>query len=282
MQIWARRALAGGRTQPVAAVPDLATPGAGNGYSLRWNLLKVIGEYARHNGHADLLRETLDGSAGKSRPQTGLECPVRAGGQDDVDHVPRPDLAPGDDDAHDPGPPYERRRRRRARARPSSARPGCRRAGGTDCADRSARRPWRARGAGAVPVGSASRSMPRVVTFSPMAPAATAKPRPRSSSCSSAAMRWTWRRFGWVGSRATRDRCCTVVPACASPSTPRPSTSRIVAQVPLASVCAELRCTVDDAGSLARPASLLRNVPGCSPARSRRPHDRGRVGPDVV
>jgi hypothetical protein len=63
MQIWARERAAA--DELVAAVPDLATPGAGNGYSLRWNLLKVIGEYARHNGHADLLRETLDGSVGE-------------------------------------------------------------------------------------------------------------------------------------------------------------------------------------------------------------------------
>src|SRR6185312_3315453 len=32
-----------------------------------------------------------------------------------------------------------------------------------------------------------------------------------------------WRRFGWAGSRATRERCLTVTPACTSPSTPRPA-----------------------------------------------------------
>jgi hypothetical protein len=37
----------------------------GNRYSLRWNLLKVIGEYARHNGHADLIRERIDGATGE-------------------------------------------------------------------------------------------------------------------------------------------------------------------------------------------------------------------------
>jgi len=37
----------------------------GNNRSLRWNLLKVLGEYARHNGHADLLRERIDGSVGE-------------------------------------------------------------------------------------------------------------------------------------------------------------------------------------------------------------------------
>ena len=32
--------------------------------SLRWIYLHLIGEYARHNGHADLLRERIDGTAG--------------------------------------------------------------------------------------------------------------------------------------------------------------------------------------------------------------------------
>jgi hypothetical protein len=29
--------------------------------------LHVIAEYARHNGHADLLRESIDGATGRSR-----------------------------------------------------------------------------------------------------------------------------------------------------------------------------------------------------------------------
>ncbi|MGK5448202.1 DinB family protein [Streptomyces radiopugnans] len=32
--------------------------------SLRWILVHLIEEYARHNGHADLLRERLDGTTG--------------------------------------------------------------------------------------------------------------------------------------------------------------------------------------------------------------------------
>lgn len=32
--------------------------------SLRWILLHLIEEYARHAGHADLLRESIDGAAG--------------------------------------------------------------------------------------------------------------------------------------------------------------------------------------------------------------------------
>jgi len=35
-----------------------------NPISLRWVYLHMIEEYARHNGHADLLRERLDGATG--------------------------------------------------------------------------------------------------------------------------------------------------------------------------------------------------------------------------
>lgn len=51
--------------ETIATVADLAAPGAGNGAALRWNLLKVLGEYARHNGHADLLRQRIDGAVGE-------------------------------------------------------------------------------------------------------------------------------------------------------------------------------------------------------------------------
>lgn len=43
----------------------LDSVGAGNGRSVRWNLQKLIGEYARHNGHADLIRERIDGQTGE-------------------------------------------------------------------------------------------------------------------------------------------------------------------------------------------------------------------------
>ena len=39
--------------------PDGRTP------SLRWILLHMIEEYARHNGHADLIRESIDGLVGE-------------------------------------------------------------------------------------------------------------------------------------------------------------------------------------------------------------------------
>jgi hypothetical protein len=36
----------------------------GDDVSLRWILVHMIEEYGRHNGHADLLRERIDGSVG--------------------------------------------------------------------------------------------------------------------------------------------------------------------------------------------------------------------------
>lgn len=34
-------------------------------FDLRWILVHMIEEYARHNGHADLIRESIDGSTGE-------------------------------------------------------------------------------------------------------------------------------------------------------------------------------------------------------------------------
>jgi len=38
---------------------------SGEAPSLRWILVHMIEEYARHNGHADLLRESIDGETGE-------------------------------------------------------------------------------------------------------------------------------------------------------------------------------------------------------------------------
>jgi hypothetical protein len=40
-----------------------------NGMSLRRLLVDMIEEYARHSGHADLLREQVDGNTGEGAPQ---------------------------------------------------------------------------------------------------------------------------------------------------------------------------------------------------------------------
>ncbi len=51
---------AGGLDQPAARRwPDGRAP------SLRWILCHLIEEYARHNGHADLIREAIDGETGE-------------------------------------------------------------------------------------------------------------------------------------------------------------------------------------------------------------------------
>jgi len=38
--------------------------GRNGSISLRWVYVHMIEEYARHNGHADLLRELIDGATG--------------------------------------------------------------------------------------------------------------------------------------------------------------------------------------------------------------------------
>ena len=52
-----------------AAAPSLEVTGMqrkwGVPVSLRWILVHMIEEYARHNGHADLLRERIDGVTGE-------------------------------------------------------------------------------------------------------------------------------------------------------------------------------------------------------------------------
>jgi uncharacterized damage-inducible protein DinB len=56
--------------EAVAACPDLNALGqrqhrrTGERFSLRWIMLHMIEEYARHNGHADMLRERIDGATG--------------------------------------------------------------------------------------------------------------------------------------------------------------------------------------------------------------------------
>jgi uncharacterized damage-inducible protein DinB len=49
-----------------AAQHELDDTGAldGNAVSLRWIYNHMIEEYARHNGHADLIRELIDGAVG--------------------------------------------------------------------------------------------------------------------------------------------------------------------------------------------------------------------------
>jgi uncharacterized damage-inducible protein DinB len=56
--------VAKGREACAAADLDETFGGDGKRFSVRWAYLHMIEEYARHNGHADFLRERIDGSTG--------------------------------------------------------------------------------------------------------------------------------------------------------------------------------------------------------------------------
>jgi Protein of unknown function (DUF664) len=49
----------------LAGADSLDAIGAGNRRSVRWNVVKLLQEYARHNGHADLIRQRIDGATGE-------------------------------------------------------------------------------------------------------------------------------------------------------------------------------------------------------------------------
>ena len=54
----------GGLDRPAGSTrPDGRTP------SLRRLLIDIIEEYARHTGHADLIRESVDGVVGEDPPE---------------------------------------------------------------------------------------------------------------------------------------------------------------------------------------------------------------------
>jgi hypothetical protein len=47
-----------------ASLDDVAVGPGADGATLRWILFHMLEEYARHLGHADLMREGIDGKAG--------------------------------------------------------------------------------------------------------------------------------------------------------------------------------------------------------------------------
>lgn len=59
-QVARARAIAGAH-----ALTDTGSRRNGDVVDLRWVYVHMIEEYARHNGHADLLRELLDGAVGE-------------------------------------------------------------------------------------------------------------------------------------------------------------------------------------------------------------------------
>lgn len=62
---WAAALAEGGLGQPAKFVPE-----AGEPRNLRRVLVDLQDEYARHVGHADLLREAVDGLVGEDPPQS--------------------------------------------------------------------------------------------------------------------------------------------------------------------------------------------------------------------
>lgn len=56
------RALASGGFDALSSRPDRRTQ---EPFTLRWIVTHLIEEYARHNGHADLIRQSVDGQVGE-------------------------------------------------------------------------------------------------------------------------------------------------------------------------------------------------------------------------
>ena len=51
--------------QAKALDATVVDPENGEKFTFRWILIHLIEEYARHNGHADLIREAIDGATGE-------------------------------------------------------------------------------------------------------------------------------------------------------------------------------------------------------------------------
>jgi 2Fe-2S type ferredoxin (ISC system) len=68
-RIWSSRSPSTRSTMLPRTIPGSRSTTApeelGNGRSVRWNLQKLIGEYAHHNCHADLICERIDGQTGE-------------------------------------------------------------------------------------------------------------------------------------------------------------------------------------------------------------------------
>jgi uncharacterized damage-inducible protein DinB len=66
LAVWETECARARELAAAAASLDVAGDRDGRGtFSLRWILVHMIEEYARHNGHADLIRERIDGATGQ-------------------------------------------------------------------------------------------------------------------------------------------------------------------------------------------------------------------------
>ncbi|GGN82187.1 hypothetical protein GCM10011579_069590 [Streptomyces albiflavescens] len=65
---YGRARAAADRTISELSLDDLGTSWSGTTVSLRWVLIRMVEETARHAGHMDIVRELIDGGAGDHRP----------------------------------------------------------------------------------------------------------------------------------------------------------------------------------------------------------------------
>ena len=68
LEFYARARSAADQVIDELAVDDVGTAWFGDTVSMRWVLIHVIEETARHAGHMDILRELIDGGTGDHRP----------------------------------------------------------------------------------------------------------------------------------------------------------------------------------------------------------------------
>jgi uncharacterized damage-inducible protein DinB len=68
MAFYSRARAAADQVIDELAVEDTGTAWFGEAVTMRWVLIHMIEETARHAGHVDILRELIDGMAGDHRP----------------------------------------------------------------------------------------------------------------------------------------------------------------------------------------------------------------------
>ncbi|MFN2582762.1 MAG: DinB family protein [Candidatus Dormibacteria bacterium] len=61
---WREECARGDRVIAGHQLDDVVQQRTGRRASMRWILIHLVEEYSRHNGHADLLRERIDGATG--------------------------------------------------------------------------------------------------------------------------------------------------------------------------------------------------------------------------
>lgn len=65
LQVWRDEVVVSRRITAERSLDAVGVTSVGVRVSLRWVLLHMIDEYARHLGHADIIREAIDGATGE-------------------------------------------------------------------------------------------------------------------------------------------------------------------------------------------------------------------------